>query len=77
MKAITAPIGLIGKAVGGIIKKPKKSAMPSALPTPTRDDARERVDIEDELRRRRGGAADLLTGSRGAEAGATGKTLLG
>ena len=57
--------------MGGKMKEPKPSA------TVTRDDARERAGIEDELRKRRGGAADILTGASGAEAGATGKTQLG
>ncbi len=67
---VSAPL----KALG-IIKTPK--ALPAPTPTPTRDDARILADRNDELRRRRGGAADILNGSSGAEAGATGKTNLG
>lgn len=70
---------MVGKALGalGLIKKPKKTAAPVPLPAVTRDDARAEADRRDELRRRRGGAADLVTGAGGAEAGATGKTVLG
>lgn len=58
----------------------KKPHIPSPGPSPkpvTRDDARESAERDDELRRRRGGAADILTGAGGAEAGSTGKTQLG
>lgn len=75
------------KAVGSIIRAPLKALgivkSPGRVPDPirpvTRDDARDKAALEDELRRRRGGAADMLTGSGGAEAGAgsTGKTTLG
>lgn len=60
-----------------LFKKPK---IPSPGPAPkpvTRDDARESAERDDELRRRRGGAADILTGTGGAEAGSGGKTTLG
>lgn len=72
MKAIGDVVSAPLKALG-IIHSPGKP--PSPLPTATRDDAYDRVAIEDELRKRRGGAADMLGG--GAEAGATGKTNLG
>jgi hypothetical protein len=73
------------KAVGGIIRAPLKALgiipkMPNA-PAPqkpvTRDDARDAAAREDELRKRRGGQADVVTGTRGAEAGVTGKVMLG
>jgi hypothetical protein len=57
--------------------RPKiKSPGPPVKPV-SRDDAREAADRDDELRRRRGGAADILMGAAGAEAGTTGKTQLG
>lgn len=74
MKAIGSVIRAPLKAIG-LVKSPK--APPAPLPTATRDAARDRVAQEDELRRRRGGAADMITGSSGAEAGETGKTTLG
>ncbi|WP_061780762.1 hypothetical protein [Sphingomonas sanguinis] len=71
-KVITAPL----KAIGLIPKTPK---LPAPVPTPTRDDAREAVAMDDALRRRRGGAADIVTGRAGAEAsaGSVGKETLG
>lgn len=65
-------LGLVAKLFDG----PKKKALPTPLPTPTRDDARAETERRDELRRRRGGAADMVAGF-GAEAGAGGKTTLG
>lgn len=61
----------------GLFKKPKAAAAP--LPTAQPDDARAEADRADALRRRRGGAADMVTGLGGTEAGAgaTGKTTLG
>lgn len=71
-KVVSAPL----KALGLIPKAPK---LPAPVPTPTRDDAREAVAMDDALRRRRGGAADIVTGRSGAEAaaGAVGKETLG
>lgn len=59
---------------GGLLKKPK---MPVAQPTPipNRDDAA--ANARTELARRRGGAADMVTGAFGAPAPAGGKTTLG
>jgi len=57
------------------VKAPKQAA---AAPLPRRDDTLERVRRERELRRRRGGAADILTGVDGAEATPVGvKQILG
>lgn len=70
MKAIDGvfqAIGLVPK-----IKKP-----PPAMPPVTRDDARDAAARADALARRKGSQADILTGSGGAEAGATGKVMLG
>lgn len=62
-------------AAVGLFKKPK---LPAPAPAPTRDDVAREAIRDDELRKRRGGAADMLTGAGGAEAAATGvKTLVG
>jgi hypothetical protein len=68
--ALSAPFKLLGLV-------PKMPKLPSPLPVPTTDDAAAQISTQDELARRRGGAADVITGSGGAEAGATGKALLG
>lgn len=70
-----------GKIVGGALKAvglvPKRPRTPAPTPLPTRSDAAQRART-DALRSRRGGAADFLTGSSGAEAAATSiKELLG
>lgn len=57
--------------------KPKIPGAPASQGPVTRDDAREAADRDEEMRKRRGGAADMITGAIGAEAGATGKTQLG
>ena len=69
-------------AVGGIaqlVSKPATPKLPAALPQPQHDDAIDALRSGDALRKRRGGAADLLTGTGGAEASAaaTGKDTLG
>lgn len=62
-------------AAVGLFKKPK---IPAPAPAPTRDDVARQAIKEDALRKRRGGAADILTGAGGAEAAAPGvKTLVG
>lgn len=54
------------------------SPKPTVAPIPQRDDALKAVQAEQRLARRRGGAADILTGADGAEAGPVGvKQLLG
>jgi hypothetical protein len=65
---------LTGGIVGGLLGLTKKKTQ-KALPAPTRDDAEQQAIADDELRRRRGASADMLTGTAGAEAalGATGK----
>jgi hypothetical protein len=60
--------------VKSLFKKP--SAPPIQQPV-TRDDARDQAARQDELLRRRGGAADIVTGSYGAEAPPGAKTTLG
>lgn len=62
------------KAVG-LVSSPGK--VPSALPTATRDEAAAQIQANDELLRRKGGAADILSGSGGAEASSGIKTTLG
>jgi hypothetical protein len=54
-----------------------KLKVPPPTPAITRDDVSSASAINDELMKRRGGAADILNGVGGAEAGATGKTVLG
>lgn len=74
-------MSFVGKAVGSIFKAiglvPKRPKVPVPLPAPTRSDAAAVARI-DALRSRRGGAADFLTGSGGAEAEpVSAKELLG
>jgi len=69
----------IGKAVGSVLKAVGVVSTPGKPPTPlrsvTRDDAAATVAADDELRRRQGAAADIITGSAGAEAPLTGGKL--
>jgi len=63
-KYLISPLGAAVGLLGGGKKAPKM------LPGPvTRDDARDATERQDELMRRRGAAADMLTGTGGAEAG--------
>ncbi|WP_287459202.1 hypothetical protein [Sphingomonas sp.] len=67
---------LIG-AIGGLaLSKLNGSPKP---PTPlrpvTRDDAAAQIAADDEIRRRQGAAADIITGTGGAEAPMTGGKL--
>jgi hypothetical protein len=55
----------------------KAPRVPQAAPPPTRDDAADLAARQDELRRRRGSAADIVTGPAGAEAAKGAATLLG
>lgn len=69
--ALAAPL----KAVGLIAKPP---AIPAPLPVAQRDAAAIAAQTDDELAKRRGGAADIITGVGGAEpTAATGKATLG
>jgi hypothetical protein len=65
-----------GQAVGGVLKAIGVVSTPGKPPTPlrpvTRDDAAAAID---EIRRRQGAAADIITGSGGAEAALTGGKL--
>ncbi|KQM60073.1 MULTISPECIES: hypothetical protein [unclassified Sphingomonas] len=67
-KVIAAPL----KALG-IVSTPGKA--PTPLRSVTRDDAAAQVATDDEIRRRQGAAADIITGARGAEATLTGGKL--
>lgn len=67
---------LIGPILGGVLGGKAKG--PAALPMATRDDAGAAIAADDELRRRKGAAADMITGVRGAEAvGSVGKLVVG
>jgi len=72
-KVLLSPI--VG--VASLLKKPKDP--PKPLPTVSRDDVISSIAKDDMLRRRRGGAADMLTGASGAELAApsSAKDLLG
>lgn len=73
LKFLISPLGHALGLFGGK-KKPKM------LPGPvTRDDARDAANSQDELLRRRGAAADMLTGPGGAEAssGSIGRIIAG
>ncbi|TCP35905.1 hypothetical protein [Sphingomonas sp. BK235] len=51
----------------GLVSTPDKTPVAQALPVPQRADAAAQLSAaDDELRRRRGGAADLVTGAGGA-----------
>jgi hypothetical protein len=69
--------GLIGGTIlKSLFSKPKP---PPAVQPVTRDDAMTAAERQDALLRRRGGAADIVTGAYGAEpgTGSIGKTTLG
>jgi hypothetical protein len=74
MKAIGSIIKAPLKALGLIPKLPKP---PAPTPVVTRDTARDAANAQDALFGRRGGQADQVTGTGGAEAGSTSKTQLG
>jgi hypothetical protein len=81
MKTIGKVFGtLAGGLIGGPLVKAvfggKKKKPVQPLPQATRDDAQALADQEDELRRRKGGAADILTGTMGAEAALSGGRLV-
>lgn len=67
-RLVAAPL----KALG-IVSTPGKA--PTPLRSVTRDDAAATIAADDEIRRRQGAAADIITGTRGAEAALTGGKL--
>lgn len=76
-KVLISPVAALAGGLFGK-KKSKKDTQPRALPPVTRDSVREEADRRDELKRRRGGAADIVTGAYGAEPAApTGKEKTG
>ncbi|WEK43634.1 MAG: hypothetical protein P0Y64_02030 [Candidatus Sphingomonas colombiensis] len=70
----------IGKALGGVLKAVGIISSPGKPPDPlrpvTRDDAAAQVASDDEIRRRQGAAADIITGTGGAQAPLTGGKLV-
>lgn len=70
----------IGKVLGGVLKAVGLVSSPGKPPAPlasvTRDDASAQQASEDELRRRKGAAADIVNGASGAEAALTGGKLI-
>jgi hypothetical protein len=77
MKAIGSVLRAPLKLLGIVPKMPKLPEQAKAIRPVTRDDARDAALSDDELARRRGAAANQMTGAGGAEAGATGKATLG
>lgn len=63
-------------SIGGMLLGKPKSA-PAAPAAATRDDAQDMANREDLMRRRKGSAADILTGIGGAEGGGGGKFVAG
>ncbi len=77
MVALLGPaLGLLGGVLG--LGGSKAATPVQQLPSATRDDAKAKANLNDELLRRKGGAADILTGAKGAEAPSAGlKATLG
>ena len=69
----------VGKVIGSVLKAVGVVSTPGKPPTPlrsvTRDDAAATIAADDEIRRRQGAAADIITGSGGAEATLSGGKL--
>lgn len=83
MKTVFKGLGLLaGGLIGGPLIKAisgggKKKTPIQPLPSATRDDATELARQQaEELRRRKGSAADMLTGATGAEAALSGGKLV-
>lgn len=74
MKAIGSVIEAPLKALGLIPKLPKPPAPTAPV---TRDTAQDAANQQTSLYGRQGAGADMTTGTGGAEAGSTAKTLLG
>lgn len=76
LKTVGSVVAAPFKAVGSLISGPGKPPVPIA--PPTRDDAAAETARDDEIRRRRGAAADMLLGPAAGEAsGVTAKVLTG
>jgi hypothetical protein len=74
-KVSKAAFGVGGLLLGKLLKKPKP---PKSLPTVTRDQAKENFLANDRYGQRKGFAANILSGSGGAESSqGTKKLLLG
>lgn len=76
MAVLTRPLGQLIAAplkALGVISTPGKP--PAPLRPVTRDDAAAAIASDDEMRRRQGAAADIITGTGGAEAPLTGGKL--
>lgn len=68
--------GLLGLTASALLKKKQQPVQ--RMGTPTRDDAAARIAADDELRRRKGAASDILNGTTGVEAAVSGgKFVLG
>ncbi|OYX62728.1 MAG: hypothetical protein B7Y88_13830 [Sphingomonadales bacterium 32-64-17] len=72
MSFLGGPAGAIGSllfgGIGQLLGLGKSTQQRAAARPTTRDTAREEVERNDELRRRKGAAADMVTGTGGAEA---------
>ena len=68
--------GLLGQGILGLFGSKKKD-QPRLPPPPGRDDAAAEIQREDELARRRGAAADRITGASGEPAGGIGRLIVG
>jgi len=78
LPAIGAIFG-IGSAVASIAKGAPKPQIIQPQRAAVRDDALTATSMRDEMRRRKGAAADLITGTGGAEAaaGQVGRLVIG
>lgn len=76
VKAVTSLLSPALTLTGVLHHKKKPTLLPSQV---TRDTARDQLAADDELRRRQGAAADMLTGTQGAEAaaGSVGRLVAG
>lgn len=65
-KILTGVVGLATGGVGLLVKSALSKKKPiAAAPIPTRDDARAQADRDMLLARRRGAAADIISGASG------------
>lgn len=74
-KPIDKIFGGILKGIG-LISSPSTKALNAPLPEASNDTAAAAIERDDELRRRKGAAADIITGPQGAEASLTGGKLI-